>query len=188
MRFQLAHLLALIPFVAGMALPEPASNAAALAALPSHTTVTLADGSTCLAVALYYQTFYANSAGVPGCGVQRLNRVSFEPFLSVFSISLGQGRHGEHVRGYVCANNEVFCSAAGYRLEWRDVCCAGLWVGLVPLAGRKLGVLLCRTERLPDKLLDLRQVQYQRSKSVGRLLLRTFRFRGGKGEKLNVLF
>ncbi|KAM0804460.1 hypothetical protein BDR22DRAFT_836055 [Usnea florida] len=76
MRFQLTNLLALIPLVAGMALPAPATDAQSLSDLASYETHTTADGATCIAIFLYYERYYGpGNAGVPGCGVQRINRL-----------------------------------------------------------------------------------------------------------------
>ena len=77
MRFQLTNLLALIPLVAGIALPAPATDAQSLSDLASYETHTTADGVTCLAIVLYYEKYYGpGNAGVPGCGVEKINRVS----------------------------------------------------------------------------------------------------------------
>ena len=102
MHFNLAPFLALIPIVAGMALPAPSTDAQALSDLASYEVHTMADGATCLAIAWYYDRYYGpGNAGVPGCGTQRLNRVSFEspslfpsfiPPLSLLCISTDLGR------------------------------------------------------------------------------------------------
>ena len=77
MRFQLTNLLALIPFVAGIALPAPSTDAQSLSDLAHYEIHTTADGVTCLGIYLYYDTYYGpNDAGLPGCGVELWNRVS----------------------------------------------------------------------------------------------------------------
>ena len=84
MHFNLAPFLAFIPIVAGMALPSPATDAVA-----SSNVRTLADGSVCLAVELYYDRYFGpGNAGLPGCGTLFMNRVS-RSLLSLVPLSLG---------------------------------------------------------------------------------------------------
>ena len=115
MRFQLAYLLALVPFVAAAAVPSSSTDVEFLTALPEYSIITLspeAVGSEatlyCLAIVMEKDFHYlTNITGLPGCSAGRYNRVSLP-------------RWKKRKKGKICpkiypANSSTYSVSAAYR-------------------------------------------------------------------------
>ncbi|KAM0796920.1 hypothetical protein BDR22DRAFT_975811 [Usnea florida] len=114
MHFQLTNLLALIPFVAGIALPAPSTDTQSLSDLAHYETHTTADGVTCLAIYLYIDKYYGpNNAGVPGCGVDLWNRLYID--------SNGDSQVQQACGGQTC-NFRTDGVSSGYSYAGYNVC------------------------------------------------------------------